>query len=360
MRPTKLAGMLLREKGSRQARRVLEDRYLVSPSRSKLVCEAAACGLREAGRLTSRSVGLYLGVPFCPTRCAYCSFVSASVGRYGDLIEPYTRALLGEIARRGALAAELGFVIDSVYMGGGTPTTLSAEQMDRVLTALERSFDLSQIREFTVEAGRPDTIDLAKLQVLKKHGVDRISINPQSMQPQVLERAGRPHSPEDVERAFAQAREVGFRAINADLIAGLAGGETPSLELFRREEGIPSEQSVAEMIDRGSRLIIDRGYHPYYLYRQKYMAGGFENVGWALDGMDSVYNICIMEELCSILSLGCGGVTKLTDRRSPRRISNPKYPKEYIARSEEEWDAADEKLRTWVRGQQEREGSHVF
>ena len=212
----------------------------------------------------------------------------------------------------------------------------------------------------------------------------------------MLEAIGRRHTAADIVAALDRVRAVGGFTVNMDLIAGLpgdsvagfrdtlekvltlgaenvtvhtlalkrgadlAGGETPSLELFRREEGIPSEQSVAEMIDRGSRLIIDRGYHPYYLYRQKYMAGGFENVGWALDGMDSVYNICIMEELCSILSLGCGGVTKLTDRRSPRRISNPKYPKEYIARSEEEWDAADEKLRTWVRGQQEREGSHVF
>ena len=385
MRPTKLAGKLMEEQGLRAARRTLEKRYLVSPERARLVCEAAGFGLREKARLGPMSAGLYLGVPFCPTRCAYCSFVSASVGQFGELIEPYTQALLGEIERRGALSRELGFTIDSVYIGGGTPTTLSPDQLDRVCAALERHFDLSRIREFTVEAGRPDTITPEKLSVLREHGVDRVSVNPQSMVPEVLAKAGRPHTPEEVEQAYRQAREAGFRCINTDLIAGLRGdtpegfaaslrrilalapenitvhtlalkrgadlasGETPSLELLRRSSDLPDEEDLAEMLDRGNALLMEAGYVPYYLYRQKYMAGGFENIGWTRPGFESLYNIDIMEELCTILSLGCGGVTKLTRGGAPKRLANPKYPKEYIGRSEEEWRAADEKIRAYYR-----------
>ena len=385
MRPTKLAGALMESLGERQALRTLKKRYLVSPERAELVCEAAGYGLREKARLTPASAGLYVGVPFCPSRCAYCSFVSASVDRFGDLIEPYTQALLREIERRGALCRELGFQIDSLYFGGGTPTTLSADQLDRVMTALERGFDLSHRREFTVEAGRPDTITPEKLAVLRAHGVDRISVNPQSMQPAVLEKAGRPHTPADVERAYREAREAGFRVINTDLIAGLRGddpagfeesvrrmidlgpenitvhtlalkrgadlaaGETPSLELLRRAEDLPGEEALGEMLDRGNALLLEAGYRPYYLYRQKYMAGGFENVGWTKPGFQSIYNIDIMEELCTILSLGCGGVTKVLRGGKPARLSNPKYPREYITRSDAEWRAADEKLRALSR-----------
>ena len=357
VRPGKLAAERLRKGESlAQAQRFLEERYFVSPRRARLAAEAAAAGLKEEKSLTKRDVDLYLGIPFCPTRCAYCSFVSASVEKSFDLIEPYLAALTEEILAGGRMLRELGRNVHAFYMGGGTPTTLSAQQMDRLLGELQDAFDLSRCLEITVEAGRPDTVTPEKLAVLRRRGVDRVSVNPQSMDDRVLAAIGRRHTADDIRRAMREVMAAGFPHVNMDLIAGLPE-DTP--EGFRRSldevlsmgadnitvhtlslkkgsritlEGsrIPSADEVAEMLDYADTTLRKHGFEPYYLYREKYMSGSFENVGWTRPGGEGLYNIYIMEELHSILSLGAGGSTKMVGGGLIRRAFNAKYPREYI------------------------------
>ena len=363
IRPAKLVRTML-EEGYTPARadRELRDVYCVSPARRRLALESARAGLRAKHDLKPNDISLYIGIPFCPTRCAYCSFVSASVEKSFALIPPYLEALTAEVEAAGRMVRETGLRVKSFYMGGGTPTTLSAGQMDALLTAVNKAFDLSGCVEYCIEAGRPDTIDREKLQVLLDHGADRISVNPQSLEPQVLRAIGRQHSPEDIEKAMTLATSMGFPHVNMDLIAGLPA-DTP--EGFRRTldkcltfgadnitvhtlslkkgsrillEGlpIPTAEAVAEMLDYADPALRARGFAPYYLYRQKYMSGSFENVGWCISGAEGLYNIYIMEELHSILSLGAGGSTKMVDAQRNRieRVFHPKFPLEYIQRPE--------------------------
>ena len=265
-------------------------------------------------------------------------------------------ALEREITLAARMAQDTGLRIKSFYMGGGTPTTLTAEQMDRLLTRLERSFDFTSLAESTIEAGRPDTIDPEKLAVLRAHGVTRVSVNPQTMEDRVLAAIGRRHTADDIRRAMREVMATGFPHVNMDLIAGLPE-DTP--EGFRRSldevlsmgadnitvhtlslkkgsritlEGsrIPSADEVAEMLDYADPTLRKHGFEPYYLYRQKYMSGSFENVGWTRPGGEGLYNIYIMEELHSILSLGAGGSTKMVGGGLIRRAFNAKYPREYI------------------------------
>ena len=363
IRPAKLVRTML-EEGYTPARadRELRDVYCVSPARRRLALESAQAGLRAKRDLKPNDISLYIGIPFCPTRCAYCSFVSASVEKSFALIPPYLEALTAEVEAAGRMVRETGLRVKSFYMGGGTPTTLSAGQMDALLTAVNKAFDLSGCVEYCIEAGRPDTIDREKLQVLLDHGADRISVNPQSLEPEVLRAIGRQHSPEDIEKAMTLATSMGFPHVNMDLIAGLPA-DTP--EGFRRTldkcltfgadnitvhtlslkkgsrillEGlpIPTAEEVAEMLDYADPALRARGFAPYYLYRQKYMSGSFENVGWCISGAEGLYNIYIMEELHSILSLGAGGSTKMVDAQRNRieRVFHPKFPLEYIQRPE--------------------------
>ena len=363
IRPAKLVRTML-EEGYTPARadRELRDVYCVSPARRRLALESAEAGLKAKRELKPNDISLYIGIPFCPTRCAYCSFVSASVEKSFALIPPYLEALTAEVEAAGRMVRETGLRVKSFYMGGGTPTTLSAQQMDALLTAVNKAFDLSGCVEYCIEAGRPDTIDREKLQVLLDHGADRISVNPQSLEPQVLRAIGRQHSPEDIENAMTLATSMGFPHVNMDLIAGLPA-DTP--EGFRRTldkcltfgadnitvhtlslkkgsrillEGlpIPTAEEVAEMLDYADPALRARGFAPYYLYRQKYMSGSFENVGWCISGAEGLYNIYIMEELHSILSLGAGGSTKMVDAQRNRieRVFHPKFPLEYIQRPE--------------------------
>ena len=363
IRPAKLVRTML-EEGYTPARadRELRDVYCVSPARRRLALESAQAGLRAKRDLKPSDISLYIGIPFCPTRCAYCSFVSASVEKSFALIPPYLEALTAEVEAAGRMVRETGLRVKSFYMGGGTPTTLSAGQMDALLTAVNKAFDLSGCVEYCIEAGRPDTIDREKLQVLLDHGADRISVNPQSLEPEVLRAIGRQHSPEDIEKAMTLATSMGFPHVNMDLIAGLPA-DTP--EGFRRTldkcltfgadnitvhtlslkkgsrillEGlpIPTAEAVAEMLDYADPALRARGFAPYYLYRQKYMSGSFENVGWCISGAEGLYNIYIMEELHSILSLGAGGSTKMVDAQRNRieRVFHPKFPLEYIQRPE--------------------------
>ena len=344
------------------ARELLEKIYYVTPRRAALALETGTAAFEAAKGLGPRDIAVYIGIPFCPTRCAYCSFVSQSVEKSFSLVEPYVDALAAEIAAGGRMVRETGLKVRCLYMGGGTPTTLTAEQLDRVLTAFEDAFGpaLDACGEITVEAGRPDTITAEKLAVLKGHGVRRISVNPQTMEERVLRAIGRKHSPGDIEAAMDLAAKCGFPQVNMDLIAGLPedtaegfgrsldrclrfGTENVTVHTLALKKGsrilleglsIPGPETVGEMLDYAEPALRKAGYAPYYLYRQKYMSGSFENIGWTRPGGECLYNIYIMSELCSILSFGAGGSTKMADpsRRLIRRRFNPKYPREYMER----------------------------
>jgi len=359
VRPVKIpTKAMLGGKTEAQAHALLTQEYFVSPDRARLAMDCAKASLAVDRSLQPDEVSLYIGIPFCPTRCAYCSFISADTKRSLKLVAPYLDGLLQEVEQAGLGLKQAGKEIRSLYVGGGTPTTLNAEQLDLLLTAVKTHLPLSRCTEYTVEAGRPDTITREKLAVLKRHNIGRISINPQTLEDPVLETIGRQHTAGDIAAANALAREIGFDCINMDLIAGLPrdsfDGFRRSLEgvlamapenitvhtlalkkgsrLMEEKGAIPSGEEVARMLDFSNKTLREAGYLPYYLYRQKYMSGSLENVGWAKPGKENVYNICMMEELHSVLSLGGGGVTKLVDRTTGaiQRISNPKFPYEYM------------------------------
>jgi len=359
VRPVKLPTRAMKEgKTPEQARSELMEHYDVTPIRADLAMDCAKASLAVDNSLKPNEVSVYVGVPFCPTRCAYCSFVSADVHKTLKLLPPYVEQMLEEIDATAAALKDAGLAVRSFYMGGGTPTTLSVEQMDAVLTRCESVLPLQNCTEFTVEAGRPDTITREKLELLRRHEIGRISINPQSLDDNVLRSIGRCHTSDDIRRAYKLAREVGFDCINMDLIAGLPND---SFDGFRRsldgvleldpenvtvhtlalkkgstlmEKGmtIPSGEEVAKMLEYSLNTLRDKNYLPYYLYRQKYMSGSLENVGWSKPGTESLYNIVMMEELHTVVSIGGGGVTKLVDAPNARiiRLPNPKYPHDYL------------------------------
>ena len=358
VRPTKLSSKHLLAGGSvKSADKLLKDVYFVSPQRRKLALDCSASTVNAVAQTNADDISLYIGIPFCPTRCAYCSFVSSTVGKRTELIEPYLNALYKELAHTGNLLAKSGKRIRTIYIGGGTPTTLTSEQMARLLDTISDSFDLSRCIEFTVEGGRPDTLDAEKLNTIRAHGADRMSINPQTMENSVLRACGRPHTAQDILDRYADAVNAGFKAINMDLIAGLPKDSyegfcrsldavaslkpanitvhTLSLkkgaDLFEKRVALPDFSEVSRMVDYANSLLPSLGYKPYYLYRQKYMSGSFENVGWSRDGLDCLYNIYMMEETHTILSLGGGGMNKVNlPDGSIQRFHNPKFPEQYI------------------------------
>ena len=360
VRPGKLMTELLHASGDpRKALLEFQDIYDVSPERARLCLDTSRYTEQVSDLLTERDICLYVGIPFCPTRCDYCSFVSQSVEKSMELIPPFLDALDKEIAATAEAVRSLGLRVISVYFGGGTPTTLSAPQLDTLIRTLEQQFDLSHLREFTVEAGRPDTITEEKLSVLKAHRVSRISVNPQTMSDAVLEEIGRKHTASDVLSALSLVRRVGGFSINMYLIAGLTGDsaagfqstldtvlelrpENITVHTLSRKKGsrgtkeqkkIPGPEEVSVMLDYAMAELRASDYLPYYLYRQKNMSGGFENVGWTLEGQENLYNICIMEELCSIVAMGGGGSTKLVCPGNGKniRLMAPKYSYEYIS-----------------------------
>lgn len=359
VRPGKLMSPML-ESGiaEKEALRRFETEYDVSHERALLCLDTSRATVLADRQLEAKDVCLYIGIPFCPTRCAYCSFVSQSVEKSMKQIPAFLEALERELEAVAEQVRKAGLQVVSIYMGGGTPTTLNETQLDRLLSVIETLFDLSRLRECTVEAGRPDTITPEKLRTLRKHGVDRVSVNPQTMSDAVLEAIGRKHTAEDIAKALRQVREAGGFAVNMDLIAGLP---TDTAESFRKtvdtvldlapenitihtlsikrgarlrfgEGTLPSDEAVETMLNYANARLREAGYSPYYLYRQKNMSGGFENIGWTRQGYENLYNICIMEELCSILAAGAGGSTKLIRRDGGRndRLVAPKYPTEYI------------------------------
>ncbi len=358
VRPTKLSTKHLLAGGDRaSADAFLKDVLYVTESRRQLALDCSFSSVAAVENMNENDISLYVGIPFCPTRCSYCSFVSRTVGKKRDLLDKYLEALLQELAVTGALLASSGKTVRTIYIGGGTPSTLSAQQLKRLMDAIHDSFDLSRCMEFTVEGGRPDTLDEEKLRVIRACGADRMSINPQTMVDSVLRACGRPHTGADVLEAYRQAQEAGFTDINMDLIAGLPtdsfDGFKQSLDavaalrpsnitvhtlalkkgadLFEKRENLPSAEEVTRMVDYANTTLYALGYKPYYLYRQKYMSGSFENVGWSRDGKDCLYNIYMMEELHTIVSLGGGGMNKVNlPGGKLQRFHNPKFPEEYI------------------------------
>ena len=365
VRPVKLLRRLAEESSEEQAVKKFEKDFFVSNEKIALSRETEHNERKILELSKPESFSLYVGIPFCPSRCSYCSFVMASIERAEKLIEPYTKLLCEEIKRTAEIANKLGLRLETVYFGGGTPTTLSAEQLYTVLRTVNKSFDMSTCREFTVEAGRPDTIDIAKLFALKENKVDRISINPQTVNDEVLKTIGRKHTAQQFFDAFELARKCGFDNINTDLIAGLPT-DTPesfknSLDSIVRlnaecitvhtlcmkrasrltTEGVTLDLQQArdarEMLAYTQNILGQNEYIPYYMYRQSRMVGNLENVGWSKKGFESLYNVYVMDETHTILACGSGGVTKLK-RNNPdylERIFNFKYPYEYIDRFDE-------------------------
>ena len=358
VRPTKITTKHLLEGGTpKSAEKLMKDVYFVTEDRRKLAVDCSLSTVSAVKRMEPEDVSVYVGIPFCPTRCTYCSFVSRTIGKKTELLEPYLEALLKEIAATGELLSKSGKHLRTIYIGGGTPSTLTASQLARLMDAIREHFDLSRCIEFTVEGGRPDTLDAGKLQTIRQHGADRMSINPQTMVDTVLRACGRPHKAADILRAYGEAVDAGFEAINMDLIAGLpedtVDGFCHSLDqvaalkpsnitvhtlalkkgadLFEKRGCLPSAEEVTQMVAYANKTLSALGYKPYYLYRQKYMSGSFENVGWSRDGMDCLYNIYMMEEIHTILSLGGGGMNKVNlPNGRLTRFHNPKFPEQYI------------------------------
>ena len=354
VRPAKVAGRMLRRGMSRaDADIALRQVYELNGEKARMVLDAAEERERTAASLRPGESALYVGIPFCPTVCRYCSFVNRAATP--ERLETYMNALQAEIAALGRGASRAGYELRSVYVGGGTPTVLSERQLYDLFACLAEAVDLSCTEDLTVEAGRPDTLTEEKLRILKDAGANRVCVNTQTLDDEVLRHIGRRHTAEDYRRAFALARRAGPFQINTDLIAGLPG---ETREGFRQglsqviglgpeqitvhslalknasamtEEGQSLSPELHAMLSDASELLYAAGYRPYYLYRQKYSGGG-ENVGWMRDGAVNRYNILMMEELCPVLAVGAGGVSKILRPGGLYRLYDPKYPDEYEMR----------------------------
>jgi len=335
---------------------LLEKEYRVSKEKAALLLSLAEEELRAKKSLSPEDAMLYLSIPFCPSRCSYCSFISSSAPEHLSLLDGYVTALAEEIRLTAEAMAEDGRRLRCIYMGGGTPGVLSPVQMERTLSAVKEAFDLSSLAEFCVEIGRPDTVTEEKLALLRKMGVDRISINPQTVHNATLERIGRRHTAEDFYRAMALAKKHAFPVINCDLIAALPGEDgndllrsvdevlalqpenltihALSLKKSAEDRATPAvSAALRQAVEEGHGRCINAGLFPYYLYRQKNTASDLENTGFALRGKESLYNLAMMEDLSDIYACGAGGIGKAVSRKGGkiRRYAQYKYPYEYLA-----------------------------
>ena len=366
VRPAKIAaGLLMNGKGMIKSKRILRDEYFLNPQKAALAVSVASTEMKFARRLPKKTCSLYISIPFCPTRCAYCSFVSYTTPRLLSMIDDYLDALLIDLNDTLDTIEALNYSINTVYIGGGTPTTLNPKQLERLLSALSRRVDTFGLQEFTLEAGRPDTITKQKLDIAKKYGVSRISVNPQTLNDDILKEIGRNHTSADFYNAYKLAKESGIRDINVDLIAGLPGDDFENFaqtidkiieleptnitvhtfyvkkasDALRNNKDVYSVSGgdVAKSVSYSQIKTKFAGYKPYYMYRQKNTVGNLENVGFALDGHESAYNIYMMEEIQTIFAVGAGAVTKLvlcdspfSTERNIKRLFRPKYPYEYL------------------------------
>lgn len=360
VRPAKLMHRFCSEMTESQAKDYFVNKFLVSADKADLTLRVMHNENRIISLSGDDSFSLYVSIPFCPTRCAYCSFVSHSVEKTQKLIEPFVELLCRELEEIGSISRSLSLRLETVYFGGGTPTTLSAGDLNRIFKTIEKSFDLSTLREYTVEAGRPDTINKSKLEALKNAGVSRISINPQTFNDKVLETIGRKHTAAQTLSAFDLAVKQGFDNINMDLIAGLP---TDTLDSFKnsvdtavslgaqsvtvhslalktaaylvtreRTFDLSDRLTATKMINYSNRVLSGSSYIPYYMYKQSKSAANLENVGWSKPGKECLYNVFMMDETHSVLAAGAGAVTRLKNSKTGKieRIYNYKYPYEYI------------------------------
>ncbi|MDR0880567.1 MAG: coproporphyrinogen dehydrogenase HemZ [Clostridioides sp.] len=345
----------------------LKNHYFIDEEKIDLCLEVAKKERVFIYPVDKNKISLYVSIPFCPTRCLYCSFPSNSLADFGQLTGAYVEKLAEEIHGTAELLQRTGKEIETLYIGGGTPTALSAEELDLVITNLFETLDLSKIIEFTVEAGRPDTITREKLEVLKKHGATRISINPQTMNDITLEKIGRRHKVSDIISCFYLARELGFDNINMDLILGLIDEDLEmvrntleevkklkpesltvhtmavkraselNLNMEKYRSQMTKDTEIVKMIDLSHKYAREMGMKPYYMYRQKHMVGNLENIGYAKDGLECIYNIQVMEEKQSNYALGAGSISKFVypDENRIERVANVKNLEQYLDRVEE-------------------------
>lgn len=367
IRPAKIAGALLAEgKGVIKTKRILRDEYFLNPQKAALAVSVATQEIKLLRKFDKNTCSLYVSIPFCPSRCAYCSFVSYTTPRLLSLMDEYVDALKFDLAETFDTINTLGLRLNTIYIGGGTPTTLSPKLLESLLSFIAKKTDVSALTEFTLEAGRPDTITAKKLAIAKKYGVTRISVNPQTLSNDILREIGRRHTVDDFYSAYEIARASGIRDINVDLIAGLPGDDFKNFsdtldkvlalnptnitvhtfcvkkasDALRNNSGIYSISGLdtAKCVSYSQLNTKFAGYKPYYMYRQKNAVGNLENVGFSLEGHEGMYNIYMMEEVQTIFAVGAGAVTKLVDYRSPveegktriSRIFREKYPYEYL------------------------------
>ena len=361
VRPSKLVLRLLEEMSKEEAWEYFTKELLVSDEKARLAFTVAEAEQKIIDLSQDKSFSLYVSIPFCPTRCSYCSFVSHSIGNSNAkrILPDYLDKLAEEVEITGEIATELGLRLESVYFGGGTPGVLEAPQMDRLLSTIERSFDLSTVREYTVEVGRPDTVTPEKLRILRLHNVGRISINPQTFNQKTLEAIGRDHSVEQSVKAYQLAKAYGFDSINMDLIAGLPDESfedfcssvdtaislapenitVHTLALKRSSNlnaagtEVSGGNAAKKMLEYAASRLSACGYEPYYMYRQSKCVGNLENVGWCKKNHECLYNVFMMEECHTVLAVGAGAVIKLCEpgTHNVERIFNYKYPYEYIS-----------------------------
>jgi len=349
----------------------LSEVYDISQKKLDLSFEVAENEKKILEKRGDNSVSIYIGIPFCPTRCLYCSFVSTDIRVSGKYMDKFVDLLLKEIEKTAEILEKSGKVIENIYIGGGTPTTLSEKLLEKLLCHIDKYFITENIKEFTLEAGRPDTITREKLRISKKYGVSRISINPQTMNDITLEKIGRQHSVDMIKEVFQIAREEGFSNINMDLIAGLPDEDSEmfkksidevckldpenitvhsmcvkrSARLKRTNIILTEFEEMMKMLDYAQKKMKETGRKPYYMYRQKNMSGNLENVGYAKEGTMSFYNINIMEEVQTIIALGGGGGTKVVGENEIHRIFNFKDPVDYINRFDDILKKKDETLK---------------
>ena len=367
VRPAKLALQELMNGATKaEVRSIFTKEYFVNAKKAALACDTAYLEKKIIAVAPENACSIYISIPFCPSRCSYCSFVSYTSPKLLGLLDGYLEQLCRDIAEQAALIKSLGLTVATVYIGGGTPTTLSATQLEKLLSVISENVDMSGVEEFTVEAGRPDTITKEKLEIIKKYGATRISINTQTLNDEVLELIGRKHTAADFYRAFELARSIGIPQINTDLIAGLPGEgfgsfsstvdemtrlhpENLTVHTLCIKNAADFSQKRSYIYDRGENVatklvdyahlaVKNAGYIPYYMYRQKNTVDNLENVGFCLPGCEGKYNIYMMEEIHSIFAIGAGAVSKLVDRKSGKidRIFEYKYPYEYLSDENEQ------------------------